>query len=547
MIMEKQKCGRKPNTEWTKSKVFKDAKKYKSYHEWLINSYSYYYAKKNNWTKEIDKYFIKIGAGNKNPRHSKEELIQKAKKYKRWAELSKAEPNLYKAILRKKLQNIVKDNMLPPKGPMWTKEKILADAKKYRNSKEWRKNSPGAYRISNKLKCYAEASMHFKRLTKKITKDDVFKEALKYNRRVDFLTNSPSYYAKALRNKWLKKCCSHMISIKESKEFGRYYRWTEETIMKEVKKFRRWGDMLKKNQGLRDALERLGIDKKIKAQMDTSNTAAWTFEELEKISKKYKSLKTFTKHNEGALRSIYKNGWAEQLISHLRVRSKPKKWTDKDILKTIKECKTRETLRNKYIGAYNHIKKNPKKYAHLFISNIMEIELKMLHPKIKKIFNNNKKNYKYNEKLTIKNKSIFPDFTYRKNNILYLIEAKTSGCLKSETRADIDKQVKKQIKFAKKLYPKNKIIHILISEEGLIQSKFTNYNLSLKELNYFLKFNKLIKIHNSNQLTPKELCIKIRKDFMKQNQVFSSGIRQAPRLDQDSPSIGPDGETDLLN
>ena len=32
--------------------------------------------------------------------------------------------------------------------------------------------------------------------------EDVFNEALKYTRRVDFQSNSPSYYAKALNNKW---------------------------------------------------------------------------------------------------------------------------------------------------------------------------------------------------------------------------------------------------------------------------------------------------------------------------------------------------------
>jgi predicted GIY-YIG superfamily endonuclease len=73
-----------------------------------------------------------------------------------------------------------------------------------------------------------------------VTKEKCQKEALKYNTRGEFHDYSPSYYSKSLRSKWMDDICSHMIKIKNEKEY-----WTKEKCQEEALKYKTRGEYTK--------------------------------------------------------------------------------------------------------------------------------------------------------------------------------------------------------------------------------------------------------------------------------------------------------------
>lgn len=405
-----------------------------------------------------------------------------------------------------------------PRG-YWTKERVLAQAKKYKTAKNWRKHCSGSYRIAQKMGWIVEArDKYLTRMTKFITKEDVFKEALKYNRRVDFQKKSPSYYAKALNKGWVEECCSHMMSSKESKEHGRFYRWTEKSIMKEIKKMKKWSEIQDKLPGMYDAILRLNLKEKIKPMLKFGNQTKWTYDSLRKEALKYDTKKEFNDCNAGALRKIYKEGLSAELLSHMKTEEENRTfWTHEKLVKVIKECKTRNNLHIKYPGAYARIKNKKLDYAYLFEEYTLKIEKHYVHPRIFKMFNDLNIKFSYEKSLKLENKKVIPDFVYQKDKKIIIVEAKTSGCWATSSFHEIDNQVKNQIKAVKKSYPNLKIIHILVSEEGRIKSKYSNLNLSLKELRYYLKNDKYKKMKNKNKISLRQLSFNIRNKYRNQS------------------------------
>lgn len=403
-----------------------------------------------------------------------------------------------------------------PRG-YWTKDRVIAEAIKYGSSKKWRNGSPGSYRMASKNGWYIEISeKYLTRLTKFITKEDVFAESLKYNRRVDFQNKSPSYYAKALNNGWLEQCCKHMMSNKDSLLQSRPYKWTEESLMKEMKNHVKYRDFIA-IKGVRDSLERLGILQKVKSQMIHGHQVKWTYDTIKEEAKKYFTITDFEKHAGGACRRMYQLGLKDELCSHMKTfEEQMTKWTSEKIINAILECRTRETLNSTYPGAYFRYKQNPDLYKHLFIKDALKIEEELLHPKIKKIFQKYKLQFYYEKIFKRKKNSIRPDFLYEKDGKIFIIEAKTSGCYNSISKKELEQQVLDQIDYVSEYYKDRQIVHIVVSEAGLIKSKKTDYNMSLKELEYFLKNGTYksmpIKV---DKHTHSKLSAKIRKEYFK--------------------------------
>ena len=94
----------------------------------------------------------------------------------------------------------------------WTKEKCKEEALKYKNRRQFNLNAKGAYNASLRNGWLDEVCSHMNTLKHGFwqKKENCMLEALKYNRKTDFITKSGGAYKAAKNNGWIDEICSHM-------------------------------------------------------------------------------------------------------------------------------------------------------------------------------------------------------------------------------------------------------------------------------------------------------------------------------------------------
>ena len=130
--------------------------------------------------------------------------------------------------------------MKRPRG-YWTKEKVFEKAREYKARSEFCKGCPRAYKVALK-NGWLEEMDWFKRpvvYNKKWTKEEVFKEARKYQTRGEFAKVCPSAYRVARINGWLEE----MDWFKEGKKTNGY--WTKERVFEKAREYKTRGEFAK--------------------------------------------------------------------------------------------------------------------------------------------------------------------------------------------------------------------------------------------------------------------------------------------------------------
>jgi hypothetical protein len=85
----------------------------------------------------------------------------------------------------------------------------------------------------------------------------------------------------------------------------------------------------------------------------------WTLEKYKEIAKDCKTKTEFFKKSKSAYSVAFRNGWLNDICSHMEKINKPKEYWTKDICINIaKECETRDEFYNKSHSAYNISKYN---------------------------------------------------------------------------------------------------------------------------------------------------------------------------------------------
>jgi hypothetical protein len=135
----------------------------------------------------------------------------------------------------------------------------------------------------------------------KYTIDHCKKEALKYEYKKDFRSNSLNYYSASIRHKWIDEVCSHMKEIRIV--------WTKEMCFEEAKKFDSVQEF--KNSPAYCACERKGIfdeaTKHMKRLRQPNNTL--NYEYCKNISLNYKTRRELFLNNQSVYLKCKKNDW----------------------------------------------------------------------------------------------------------------------------------------------------------------------------------------------------------------------------------------------
>lgn len=156
-----------------------------------------------------------------------------------------------------------------------TKEECRKLAQMCETRSDFTKRYATAVRVAKKYGWYEEICLHMPLPAHRYSKKECAEEAAKYKTRGDFQKHSFKYYQAALRKKWLDEICEHMNGRTRRKSG-----W--------------WEDI---NHCKETALL-------------------------------YDNLKKLRKEEKGCYESIYKHGWQEECLSHIKFR---KRYTDQDI------------------------------------------------------------------------------------------------------------------------------------------------------------------------------------------------------------------------
>jgi len=148
-------------------------------------------------------------------------------------------------------------------------------------------------------------------------KENVAIEALKYNSRSIFQKLSAGAYLHAQRNKYLDEICSHMMLSTELRS-----KWNKENVAIEALKYFNKSDFVKNSKGAYDFARRNNLLNKICSHMvkDFANNIIWTKDICKIEALKYSSKKDFLKNNRNAHDAAWKNGWLDEICSHMEVQ-----------------------------------------------------------------------------------------------------------------------------------------------------------------------------------------------------------------------------------
>jgi hypothetical protein len=150
---------------------------------------------------------------------------KEALKYKTRLEFQKLSHSAYRFALRNKLINKICTHMINITSPKkyWGESEAQEEALRYRTRTQFKKSAYSAYNFCLKNNLLDTACLHMiKKINKNIPINEKWSrelcklEALKYNTKKDFYTNSQNAYRFSIRKNFLNEICGHMINNKNS-------------------------------------------------------------------------------------------------------------------------------------------------------------------------------------------------------------------------------------------------------------------------------------------------------------------------------------------
>jgi predicted GIY-YIG superfamily endonuclease len=147
------------------------------------------------------------------------------------------------------------------------------------------------------------------------TKERCAEEALKYNSRIEFKTKNRYAYNKACEYKCLDEICQYNTKYKT-----RNY-WTKERCAEEALKYSKRGDFLIKSKGAYNAASKNGWLEEICSHIPqyVLPNNYWNKDRCAEEAKKYETKKDFVKNASGCYSAALNNGWLDDVCKHMKL------------------------------------------------------------------------------------------------------------------------------------------------------------------------------------------------------------------------------------
>jgi superfamily II DNA or RNA helicase len=219
----------------------------------------------------------------------------------------------------------------------WTLETCKEDALKYKRRGDWKKESPSAYFSAHRNGWIDECCKHIpitrSRDIKYWTLETCKEDALKYNRKINWLKESNSAYHKAQKKGWIDECCKHMYKI------------TLEICKEDALKYKRRTQWQKGSTSIYQTARKNGwLDECCK------HMYMITLEICKEDALKYNRRVDWQKGSKSFYNISLKRGWLDECCKHMLTRNS---WTFEKCEALAKECKDKKEFRQKYNKAYS--------------------------------------------------------------------------------------------------------------------------------------------------------------------------------------------------
>ena len=176
-------------------------------------------------------------------------------------------------------------------------------------------------------------------------------EASKYNSRGEFIKKSFTAYIKSFKNKWLDEICSHMILKRKPKGY-----WTKERCLEISLLYKNITEFTKNNANIYRISKDNGWLDEICSHMILKTTKPkgyWNFENCKNEALKYNTKKEFDDNCTSAYNSALKNGWIDEICSHMILKVKPKGyWTKEKCAEEALKYNNKKDFSQESKGAY---------------------------------------------------------------------------------------------------------------------------------------------------------------------------------------------------
>lgn len=301
------KTKRKPKNYWNKEKCTKEALKYNKKSDFKFNSGgAYNFCKKNGWLDELSIHMKAFGN-----RFSRLVYIYEFSDKSVYVGLTyniNERDSKHKRDKRSKVYQHIK---LTNINPLLTYSKFMSteDAKKQEQETIEAFRNKG-YLILNVAQAGGAGSGYLKWTLEKCKA-----EALKYKTRKEFYKNNNSAYNSARSHGWMEIVCVHMPKNKKN---NKGY-WTKLMCKNEVKKYDSRNEIYKKRPGAYMAMFRNGWLDELCSHLKTKKkNGYWSKEMCMKEALKYSSKKEFCENSGAAYRTMLYNNWTEQICLHMK-------------------------------------------------------------------------------------------------------------------------------------------------------------------------------------------------------------------------------------
>jgi len=201
----------------------------------------------------------------------------------------------------------------------WTKEKCQEESLKYKTRTNFQKLSKGAYSSAYRHNWLNDICSHMIEIKKPNgywTYERCKKEALKYSKLKDFRNNSPSAYDNSYENGFLYDICKHMIFNRKCNNY-----WTKEKCLEASLKYISISDFKENDNAAYVAAHKGGWFSEISSHLKRkiNRNGYWTKEKCQIETLKYSCKNDFRNNCSSAYNSSLKNGWLDEICSHMEV------------------------------------------------------------------------------------------------------------------------------------------------------------------------------------------------------------------------------------
>lgn len=280
---------------YTREECLEFAKQYNTPTEFLRgNKRAYGRASHQGWLDDCCAHMTYIN--KKNGYWTKEHIQAEALKYTNLTDFTKNSGGAVGAARKLGILHEVCSHMDIQTTESITKERCIEAASKCKTRNEFHDIFPHLHYYASKKGFIEEICAHMPH--QKLTKEECHKEALKYQSRVEFCKNSSKHYHKAAREKWIDDICSHMV--RKCKPNG-----------------------------------------------------YWTKERCAEAALECHTRSEFYDNHHTAATTAAKNGWMDDICSHMTKPATPYKyWTKERVLEEFKKSRKMTDVKYRHPSAY---------------------------------------------------------------------------------------------------------------------------------------------------------------------------------------------------